>query len=271
MKKIGFIGAGNMAKAIITGIINKNVVKSDNIIIFDIDNSKTDDLSENFSIKSVSSNKEIINSADIIVIAVKPQSFDELSVEIKEANFPINYFSNKVVVSIMAGINTDKIKSVFENAQIIRTMPNTPALIGKGVTGIYYYNTADETKDFIKKIFDAIGFSVIVEEEDKINGITAISGSGPGYFFLIMECFQELSNFFNISNEQILKMITATIEGSAELVNQTKKNPDELRKMVTSYKGTTAAALDVLEKNNFKEILKDAVKAAYYRAQELSK
>jgi pyrroline-5-carboxylate reductase len=264
-KKIGFIGAGNMAKAIITGLINKKIILSADIVVYDIDLEKKSQIISEYSLSDSNSIQDLIVKSDYIIIAVKPQAFLKLSDELKNI-----LFENKTVISIMAGINYNKLKNVFKSAEIIRTMPNTPSLIGEGMTGIYFENVSHNTKKDIETIFNSIGKSIVFSDEDNINAVTAISGSGPGYFFYIMEIFESLEKDFNISKDLILDMVYSTMKGSAELLKTSGKSPTELKNMVTSYKGTTAAALDEFQKNNFNSIFKNGIIAAYKRAIELS-
>ncbi|HOK40166.1 MAG TPA: pyrroline-5-carboxylate reductase [bacterium] len=267
-KRIGFIGCGNMATAILENIIGNQIIKRNNLIIYDIIKDKTEYFNNKYKIEIAKDNSDLIQKADIIFLAIKPQSLNDLEKEIKNNNF-----AEKCIVSIMAGIKTDKLSNIFKNAQIVRTMPNTPALVSEGMTGIYFKNINEQNKEIIINIFSSIGDYVIVQKEEILNLITAISGSGPAYIFYIIEAIEEaiceINKFSDSEKIEGRKIILQTIKGAIKLIEETKEEPEKLRKKVTSRKGTTEAAINEFEKKELKEIIKEGIKAAYKRAIEL--
>lgn len=265
-KKIGFIGGGNMATALIKGIVSKNVVPPENINVFDIDETKLKNLENEFKIITQNSNHNLINDSDIIFLAVKPQSFNGLAAEIENNNF-----SGKCIVSIMAGIKIEKIKIHFNEAEIIRTMPNTPALVGEGMTGIFFNKISEENKNIVMNIFSAVGNYLVVDNENDINVITAVSGSGPAYLFYIIEAVEKLSVQFNFSDKNLRALILKTFKGAIKLIEDTNETPLSLRKKVTSPNGTTEAATRLFDKKELMLIIQEGIKEAYNRSIELSK
>ncbi|THB64433.1 MAG: pyrroline-5-carboxylate reductase [Gammaproteobacteria bacterium] len=270
MEKIGFIGCGNMAASIIGGMVSGDF---DPKIIYatDSDNAKLADISEKFGINTLNSNAELVSVCDIVVLAVKPQVMhdiiDALSPEIRN-------LKNKLYISIAAGIKQSTLKRwIGENATVIRTMPNTPSLIGKGVTGIYAeQNTASEKVEKTIQIMSAVGTDIIVKEERLLDTITAISGSGPAYYFMVMEVMIDSAIGLGLDKESATKAVIGTALGAAAMaqaqINETA--PAALRKNVTSPNGTTEKAIASFQADGIGTVFDKAVNAAYSRSQELA-
>lgn len=264
MKKIAFIGAGNMASAICGGIINSNILPAKNIILFDKNTEQYKKFNENCQIAS--SIEDVVDFADYIFFSVKPQTIKEVISQIKDLNF-----SSKVFVSICAGITINSIENILSDAKIIRTMPNTPLLIGKGVTALCKNNNVSaEDFDFIKSIFASSGM-VVELNEDQINNITAITSSSPAYVYLFAKSMLVGAENIGFDHENTLEMICKAIIGAAEMILSDSRPVDELIQMVKSPNGTTERALNVFENNNFTNIISDAMKACADRADELAK
>ncbi len=270
-KKIGIIGFGNMGSAIAEGI--KNEYK---VFVFDKDKKKT----ENLLGISVSRNaKELVKKVDAVILAVKPQDFDNVLDEIKAE------VKNKLVISIAAGITTHYIEKQLGMVRVVRVMPNLPAKIGKGMACLCKGNfSTEEDLNFAQKLFGKFGQSLIIEEK-LIDAATAVSGSGPGYFYYLIEGKgqNEIKKFgqdffipalsasaekIGFSKEQAKILAEATAEGSLAFLESVHISPAGLAKQVASKGGTTEAGLEVLNKGGS---LEDAVKAALKRAKELSK
>lgn len=265
MSTIGFIGAGNMAQAIINGIIKAGLYASKDIVISDISGEQVETCKRRFGITSSQSNSHLASESDVIVLSVKPQVMDAVLDEIKQS-----VTGGKTIISIAAGITTSKVAAGLANVPVVRVMPNTPALVGCGMAGIFTNSTDPNVINTAVKIFSAIGKTVVVDSEDSIDAVTAVSGSGPAYYFLLMEQMIEAAIKLGLNKDIAAQLVLQTAKGAALLAEQSEDSPDVLRKKVTSPGGTTQAALEVFEKHNFNNIVEDALSAANNRAKELS-
>lgn len=269
-KKITFIGAGNMASSIISGLI-KDGYPADSICASTPTKETTDKLVAQLSIKGSQDNSASAAWADVIVLAVKPQIMALVCQKLVDTGVD---FSNKLVISIAAGISVKRLQSILgENTPIVRTMPNTPALLQKGMAGLFASaQVNDEDRTFAGDLMQAVGEMIWVEEESMIDAVIAASGSAPAYFFLFMEAMFEKATQMGFSDEQAKLLILQTALGSAEMV---AKNPDisiaTLRENVTSKGGATAAALNSFNEAGLTEIVAAAMQAAADRAAEMEK
>ncbi len=265
MSKIGFIGAGNMATAIIGGIIEAKVFAAGKVFVYDILQEKLSDLHKQFGVKATDSVKELVESADTIVLSVKPQTFVDVLEGIKD-----HVHKDQTIISIAAGITTAKIAKFLPNNTIIRVMPNTPALVGEGAAALYSGNASMLTMDSAVQIFEAVGIAVVVETEGLIDAVTAVSGSGPAYYFKLMEAMVAAGVKLGLDEEIAKKLVLQTAKGAAVLACNSDDEPAELRKKVTSPGGTTAAALKAFEDGNIDGLVETALTAARDRSVELS-
>lgn len=264
-KKIGFIGSGNMAEAIIKGVIRAGVVSPKNIVSSDISEDRRKLFSDSFGIITTSSNLELISQAEVIVLAIKPQSIGFVLKEIVEA-----VDISMLVISIAAGITLKYMEgSLKTNIRVIRVMPNTPALIGEGVTAISPGSKA--TKEDLKiarNIFDAVGKTVVVEER-YMDAVTGLSGSGPAYVFLIIDALIDAGVKVGLDRDTAKTLAVQTVFGSAKMILETGETPAQLRDRVTSPGGTTITGLHVMEAGRLRAVIIDAVEAATNRSKEL--
>jgi len=268
MAKIGFIGAGNMAEAIIKGIIDTKVYKAQDIIVSDIRADRIRQLCDEYKVISAGSNPQLAKSVEILVLSVKPQSMQGVLDEIRGS---VN--KNLLIVSIAAGITTGRIQKVLGNVPVIRVMPNTPALVGQGAAAIYATKEAAGRLKEVERIFSAVGVVVTVNDEKLLDAVTAVSGSGPAYFFLLMEEMIKAAEKLGLEKSAAQRLVLQTAKGAGFLaVEAVKKNqsPDVLRKNVTSPGGTTEAALKVFSKYDFEKMVHDALRAAAERSRKLS-
>jgi len=267
MGNIGFIGAGNMATAIVKGLLSSGHYESGQILTADCREEQLNRISEQFGIKCCLDNREIVKESATIVLSVKPQSIREVLEGIRG-----EVREDHLVISIAAGIPLKMIRTIIgRDLPLIRVMPNTPALIQKSVSALAAGEWASpEHMETARGIFDAVGETVIVEE-DMMDAVTAISGSGPGYVFKIMECFVEAGESLKFDRETALQLVIQTFLGAAFLAKASDKSLSQLREMVTSPGGTTAAGLAVFEDRGLSEIIRDVAKAAYERGVELGK
>ena len=268
MSSIGFIGAGNMAQAIINGIIQAGQFAPADIMVSDISGDRIIDLFKMYGVTGVSNNTAIAQKADIIVLSVKPQVMAGVLEEIKGS-----IKENSVVISIAAGITVDAISKVLGDAQIIRVMPNTPSLVSEGMSGLYSPNASDNTMQNALKIFSAIGKAVIVGNEDLIDAVTAISGSGPAYFFLLMEEMIKTAQKLGLPEDTATELVLQTAKGAsilAEIAQLNGESAEELRRKVTSPGGTTEAAINTFKDGHIDKLVEKALTAAYDKSKKLS-
>ncbi len=263
-KKIGFIGCGNMAQAIIGGIIRSKAV---NIInVFDVDSNKYNVFNSRVIIPAMSID-DVITNSDYIFLAVKPQHinsvFDGINADL----------SNKTFVSILAGVSINYIRELanLQDLKVIRVMPNTPLLVGEGATALCCSNNVSDSEfEFIKSIFSTSGV-VSVISESQMNSIININGSTPAYIFLFTMAVMEYAKKKHIDEKTALELFCQTLKGSAQMMLDSGKTPEELKVMVTSPGGTTLEALKVFEEKGFVDIILDAMSACERRAEELGK
>jgi len=276
MSKILFIGAGNMGEAIINGIIKNNCYKKEDIYIYEINETRKQKVMEQYGVSHYKKIDKDISQFDIIILAIKPQTFLLLEEDKELINLKKFVTERETIVSIMAGITINKIKKILsENTTIVRVMPNTPALIGMSMSIISpEKNLSNEKIKEVKKIFDSIGQTEIMEEK-YINAVTALSGSGPAYLFMFIEALTEAGILIGLSKDIAEKLAIETISGSIAMAKKERENKtktiEDLKYMVSSPAGTTINAIKVLEKKGFKGIIMDAVYKAFERANELGK
>lgn len=259
--KIGFIGAGNMAEAYISSLENEA-----ELFFYEINETRSKFIKEKYKIKQENNLLDLINSSEYIILSVKPHIIEIVLNQIKDFGL-----DSKYILSIAAGVTIEKIENIIgENKKIARIMPNTPALIKKGVSGISFNKMIDseEEKQKIIDIIKATGL-VIPIEENKMDVLTAISGSGPAYVFLLINSIAEGGVKLGMDKATSLKLATETFIGAAELIKQTQKHPEQLKDMVTSPGGTTAAGLYTMEENGVRKAMIETVESAYKKAKEL--
>lgn len=264
---ICFIGGGNMASSLIGGLIN-NGYAADKITVTDPDSEKLERLKKEFFVNTHTENSQAVENADIIVLAVKPQIMRDVCENIKSASLN----KTPLFISIAAGLrSTDLDRWLGQNNAIVRCMPNTPALIQAGATGLYANTTCNkEQKAIAQQILSSAGITLWVEEESQLDAVTAVSGSGPAYFFLFMEAMQQAGHKLGLSEDTASLLARQTALGAARMSMEGTDDPATLRTKVTSKGGTTAAALASFEDNNLSNIVEQALTAARDRAIELA-
>lgn len=265
-KKIGFIGAGNMATAIVNGLIKNKVCDCSNINIFDLDAEKLK-LMNDKGVNTLNNANELTKNSDIIVLAVKPQNYSEVLEEIKPS---VN--EKKVIVSIAAGISRKYVTDMLGCAcPCVRVMPNTPLLLGMGATAVSpSENISKEDFEIVYNMFALSGVCEILDES-KMNTVIAVNGSSPAYIYLFAKAMADYAKEQGIDEKAAMNLICATLKGSAEMLENSGDTPEMLIKKVSSKGGTTIAALDTLEKFNFYDGIKAAMDSCTKRAEELGK
>lgn len=264
---IGFIGAGNMGAAMIKGIIKGNVTKPEKVYVYDPLSENIKQLQEDFGVTTVTSPEEIVEACQVIIPAVKPHIISDVLTGIADM-----LTEQHIIISIAAGITTEQLKAmVKDNCNVVRTMPNTPALVGEGMTAMVkdpsvpakYINLACT----ILKSFGEVEFV----SEEQIHAATAISGSSPAYAFLFLEALADGGVMMGLPREQSYRMATQSLLGAAKLMKETGKHPGELKDMVCSPSGTTIEAVALLEYNGFRGTIIEAVRTCAEKSEMMGK
>ncbi len=266
-KRLGLIGAGQMGEAIISGLIAHKTLSAAQIVASEPDEKKRGELAQRYGIKTVFDNAQAVQDADIVILAVKPQTMISALASVKGKLKP-----SAILVSIIAGVRLETLEAASGHASVIRVMPNTPARIGKGISmWISSKSFPEESIDAVQTLLASMGQEIRVKDESALDMATAISGSGPAYVFLFMEAMIDAGVHIGLTRDIATKLVAHTVAGSAEFMIQSGEHPALLRNQVTSPAGTTAAALCCLEGAGMRDALSEAVWAAFERARELSR
>ncbi len=266
-KRIGFLGGGNMAEALIRGLLHGAQVPAQRIIASDPRQERLEELHNLHGIRTTADNAALVADADIIVLAVKPQVLLGVLDEVRH-NVP----ADALIISIAAGVTTAVIEShLADDTRVVRTMPNTPALVQTGATAVAAGKHASaEDVATAKQMFDAVGVTVVVPER-QLDAVTGLSGSGPAYIFLVVESLIEAGVSVGLSETDARLLAVQTVAGAARLMVETGEPPAELRRKVTSPGGTTVAGLGALDQRDLRGTLVAAVQAATLRSAELGR
>lgn len=270
-KTVAIIGCGSMGTAILAGMLHHGY-KPEQIKLTTRTVEKADGLAKKYKVTAYATeyqpnaNSLATEGADLIIIAVKPLNVSKVLDEIAVVLNP-----NALVVSVAAGITIETMsKHVAKTNQVVRAMPNTPALVGKGVTGIAFgVSVSQEQRMQVEELFSAVGKTLVIEE-DQIDALSTISGSGPAYVFFFIEEFIKAAKEHGFSEDQAYLMVTETFLGASLLLTKTQADPAELRRQVTSPNGTTMKAIAILEEGNLEDLFVKATKAALARAKEIA-
>ena len=268
--KITMIGGGNMGTAIVSGLLAKGY-DPQQIQVVEPDHDKQLTLTKTLGVSCEDSFQEITHNTSILILAVKPQIMREV-VENLQRPFS-KHEPLPLVISIAAGITLDQLAKWLEfEGRLIRVMPNTPAMIGAGASGLFGNSSVlPSDKEAANEIMDAVGISVWVDSESQLDAVTALSGSGPAYFFLVLECLETEGVKLGLASEVARKLAVQTALGAAMLAQNSSDDPAELRRQVTSPGGTTERAVNTLLKHRIPAAFGAALKAANDRAVELAK
>ena len=270
-KKLGFIGGGNMAEALVKGLVATPSIEADNIILSDPVTERLEYLQNEYSVKTTINNRELVKISDILIVAVKPQVIKGVLAEVADL-----LDSNKLIISVVAGLPISFIENILDPSgekkiSVARTMPNTPALVQEGMTAICFSSQVSKVNvEVAQYIFKAIGETVTIDE-NSIDAVTGLSGSGPAYILMVIEALSDAGVKVGLSREISNKLTMQTVLGTAKLVRDSGKHPGELKDMVTSPGGTTIAGLHKLEAGGLRNTLINAVEAATKRSKELGK
>ncbi|MGO1232579.1 MAG: pyrroline-5-carboxylate reductase [Marinobacter sp.] len=265
---ISFIGAGNMASAIIGGMLDSGFQAGD-IWVSAPDDNHLQSLRKRFGISVTTDNRYCAEQADIVILAVKPQVMADVCRDIA----PMVQNTRPLMVSIAAGLTSDTLDEWLGGGlPLVRVMPNTPSLVGKGAAGLFANSQVkDKQKKMVQSVFESIGSALWVEDENLLHAVTALSGSGPAYFFLMLEALESAATEAGIEADTARALAIQTMAGAAEMAGRSEHDPAQLKRNVMSPGGTTEQAIHTFEDGGLRELVKKAYGAAFERSQEMSK
>lgn len=264
MYKVGFIGLGNMGYAILKGLLRTD--SKDNFTFTEISDERKSALSKELNVKYSNNNIELVKNSKYIVLAVKPQVYKEVMEEIKEYLTPEN-----IIITIAPGFDTNTVKLLLgSNVRVVRSMPNTPALVGEGMSAVCFSGDKFEDREIedIKNIFLSFGEIEILEEK-LMDAIVPISGSSPAYIYMLIEAMADGGVLMGLPRKLAYKLASQSVLGSAKMVLETNTHPGELKDAVCSPGGTTIEAVATLEKYNFRSSIIEAMTSAYNKAKNM--
>ncbi|WP_333607614.1 pyrroline-5-carboxylate reductase [Arsukibacterium sp.] len=264
---VAFIGAGNMARCVIAAMV-KAGYPAQHIIAANRSQPMLTALADDYGIRTTLNNIEAVEQADVIVLAVKPQMMQQVS-EALVAGAP--EIADKLFVTLAAGIEVSRYQQWLGKIRIVRAMPNTPALLAQGVTGLFASGCSNYECAFVDHMFSGTGMTVWLQQEEQINHIIAVTGSAPAYFFYFMQAMQQVAEQLGFEPEQAKAMVAKTALGAASMALQGEHSFAELRAQVTSKGGTTHEAVTTFERLGLEKMVADAMYAAIARAQDMAK
>lgn len=265
-EKVGFVGAGSMAEALIEGLLAQEVITTKNLYISDINQSRLDELTERYNINQAESNLDLVAEVDYIILAVKPQVIDQVLAEIGP-----EITRQQTVFSIAAGVSTQQIESYLDQVPVVRLMPNTPALIGEAAIAYSLGDHAQAREQTVVEEMFSVAGTVTKIKEDLMDAVTGLSGSGPAYIYLIIEALSDAGVNMGLPRHKSQELTLQTLIGAAKMVKESDLHPGELKDMVTSPGGTTIKGMQQLEESGLRGILYKTVEAATNKSKELTK
>lgn len=266
-KKIGFIGCGNMGKAILGGLVASKLVPAENITVYNRSAKSVEAISQEFGSRGASSADEVAKEADVLIVGVKPNMMANILGEIRDALKP-----NAIIVSIAAGVTLETLEFALKDGQkVVRVMPNTPALVNAGMSSITPNKQVSEDESaLIVEIFSSFGRAEIVPEY-LIHSVVGVSGSAPAYVFMFIEAMADAAVLGGMPRAQAYQFAAQAVMGSAKMVLETGKHPGELKDMVCSPGGTTIEAVKVLEQKGLRAAVMDAMQSCMAKSEEMSR
>ena len=269
IRNIAFIGAGNMTQSIVGGMC-KSGYPADKVWVSNPSDAKLEKMKSELGVNTSNDNLEVVNNADAIVLSVKPQLMAEVCAHLREN---VHNLTDKLIITIAAGIRIPKYREYLgENIRIIRVMPNTPSLVGQGMSGLVTDNSVDDAdKNFVTEAFNGVGETLWVSDEDQLDILGAVAGSGPAYFFEFMDSLAKAATELGFDAEKARAMVQQTCLGAAQMAKESELSLEDLRKQVTSKGGSTAKGVEAYQDSDLHVISEKAVKAAVNRNQEMAK
>lgn len=265
MTTYAFIGAGKMGEAILKGLLDKGFLSASEVIMSDVSLDRLKEMSEKYRVRVNGNNREAAEEADVILLAVKPQNHAVVLPDIADL-----LDEETVLISIAMGKSTESIEAYLQGpVQVVRVMPNTPALVAASISSISYNDkVTPESKELARAMFSAMG--EVIEVEEKLQDeVGAISSCGPAYFYLMIDALSDAGVRIGLDRALATRIATETMIGSGMMIRETGLHPAQLKDMVTSPGGTTIAALEVLEEHSFRAAIMKAVQAAIKRSREM--
>lgn len=265
--KIGFIGAGHMSQALIKGLIESKLLKSDQVFASNRTPGKLLKLKDLYDITVFNLNEPIVEECDVVILAMKPQDFPKAVEDISQ-----HFRDEQIIISLAAGISSDQLEKLIPRGRVIRIMPNTPALIGRGVIGMYSQSSDDSADDLVQELFSSVGYVLKVETEDQFDALMISCSSGTGFIFEMMMYWQDWIEERGFTTEESKKMTIETFLGASMLAAQSMGvDIEELQQRVTSRKGVTAAGLNAMRELEIERALRISFEKASMRSKEISK
>jgi pyrroline-5-carboxylate reductase len=265
--KVGFIGAGHMSQALIKGLVESKIIKPEQIFASNRTPGKLLKLKELYQIETYNLNEPIVEDCDIVVIAVKPQDFTKAIEDVT-----MHFRDEQIVISLAAGITADQLEKIIPRGRIIRLMPNTPTLIGRGVLGLYSESAEESAMDIVQDLFSSLGYVLKVDTEDQFDALMISCSSGTGFIFEMMMYWQDWIQERGFTTEEAKRMTIETFLGASMLAAQSAGvEIEKLQQRVTSRKGVTAAGLDSMRELEIERALRISFEKASMKAKEISK
>jgi pyrroline-5-carboxylate reductase len=290
MKKLGFIGGGNMAEALACGLLEKRVFAPDEVLVADVDPARRRKLARTFGVETTADNRAVRDSSRAVLLAVKPQQIDAVMAELaptgKLKPAPVKprlvaRSSRRIVkspgrvplfVSIAAGIPLARLSAGLKTSRVIRVMPNAPAMVAQGMAGLVCAEGASKADEaFALKIFRSVGDAIALTDEGLLDAVTALSGSGPAYFYLFVKALADAAVSEGLPAAIAQRMALQTMRGAEENMRRSRLDTSELIRIVASAGGTTEAALRKFAETGFSDIVAEAIHAAAERSRELGR
>ncbi len=265
--KVGFIGAGHMSQALIKGLMESKIIKNDQLFVSNRTPGKLLKLRELYNIETYDLNEPIVEECDVVILAMKPQDFPKAVEEISQ-----HFRDEQIIISLAAGISADQLEKLIPRGRIMRVMPNTPSLIGRGVIGLYSQTDEESAIDIVQDLMSSLGYVLTVETEDQFDALMISCSSGTGFIFEMMMYWQDWIQERGFTTEEAKKMTIETFLGASMLAAQSVGvEIEKLQQRVTSRKGVTAAGLDSMRELEIERALRISFEKASMRSKEISK
>lgn len=265
--KVGFVGAGNMSQALIKGLMESQIIKPEQVYVSNRTPGKLLKLKELYNIETFNLNEPVVEECDVVILAMKPQDFSKAVEDVSQ-----HFRKEQIIISLAAGISSDQLEKLIPEGRIIRIMPNTPSLIGRGVIGLYSQTTEESAVDIVQDLFSSLGYVLTVDTEDQFDALMISCSSGTGFVFELMMYWQDWIQERGFTTEEAKEMTIETFLGASMLAAQSVGvDIEKLQQRVTSRKGVTAAGLDSMRELEIERALRISFEKSSMRSKEISK